>query len=285
MYPHKANLAVFLSLFFTLTITTASAQDIEPDSKPKIYKVNRYWATGIGVVGTTTNILGLDRLLNKKDPTPEETILALNKDDVNSFDRWALNRDFSKVDNAQRISDYGLYGSFFLPATLFIDKEIRKDWLDISLMYFETQAIAANIYSWSPLGPTFIKRYRPSAYYDENPIEERVLGKKRNSFFSGHVSTTACGAFFTAKVYCDYHPDLGAKKFLIYGLALIPTSVVAVNRIRSLNHFPTDTIMGTAVGAAAGILIPQWHKNRSRKLGLSVIYNEDVKLVVTQWQF
>ena len=73
--------------------------------------VNRYWATGIGVVGTTTNILGLDRLLNKKDPTPEETIMALNKNDVNSFDRWALSRDLSKVDDARLISDFGLYVS------------------------------------------------------------------------------------------------------------------------------------------------------------------------------
>ena len=282
---HKVTLSACLLAILIVATSTVSAQDLVPEQKQKMYEVNRYWATGIGVVGTTTNALGLYRLLNKKDPTPEQTILALQKEDVNSFDRWALRRDFSKVDNATRISDYGLYGSFFLPSILFIDKEIQKDWLDISLMYFETQAISANIYSWGPFGPTFTKRFRPFAYYDENPLEERVLGKKRNSFFSGHVSTAATGAFFTAKVYCDYHPDLGAKKWLVYGLALIPTSVVAVNRIRSLNHFPTDTIMGTAVGAAAGILIPQFHKNKARKMGLSVIYNEEMKLVVTQWQF
>lgn len=232
------------------------------------YKVNPWVSGSIGLGGTITNILGVRSLLNK-DSIPLDKVLALSPEDVNAFDRYALRRDLDKVDLAKNLSDIGLYATFFLPATLFIDKAIAKEWKDISLMYFETQAIAANVYAWGPFGPRLIDRYRPGAYYTAFSLEERRLGRKRNSFFSGHVSTTATASFFMAKVYCDFHPELGKKKILIYSLALIPPVFVGHNRIRSLNHFPTDVIMGTAVGALVGILVPVLHKNKKRDITLS----------------
>lgn len=255
----RAKLYFLLLIYLCYpTINWSQNTSVEP-----MYNVNRWLSGSIGVGGTLTNILGIQSLLNK-DSIPLDKVLALSDDDVNAFDRYALRQDLEKVDRAKILSDIGLYATFFAPGVLFFDKKIGKEWKDISLMYFETQAIAANIYAWGPFGPRLIDRYRPGAYYSELTLDERRLGRKRNSFFSGHVSTTATASFFMAKVYCDFHPELKKKKLLIYALALIPPAFVGHNRIRSINHFPTDVLMGTAVGAAVGILIPVLHKNNKR---------------------
>jgi membrane-associated phospholipid phosphatase len=75
-----------------------------------------------------------------------------------------------------------------------------------------------------------------------------------------------------AKVMSDYHPELGNKKYWLYAAALVPPAFVGIYRIKALKHFPTDVIMGTAVGAAVGILIPHFHKLAMRK-------NKDLSVV------
>ena len=249
------------------------AQKRANPEKEKVYKVNRLVSAGIGVAGITTDYFGIRRLVNKAE-IPEEVVLGLDKNKVGKFDRIALFQDLEKRERSKRLSDIGLVTTFFAPVFLFTDEEIRSDWLDISLLYLETQVISTNMYSWGPFGPAFNNRFRPGAYYDELSLESRQNGRKRNSFYSGHVSTTATGSFFIAKVYCDYHPHLGSKKWLIYGAALIPPAFVGLHRVRSLNHFPTDTIVGTIIGGAIGILIPELHRNKYYKL--SVISNNEV---------
>ncbi len=272
----------WITLFLLLILhLPTSAQ--KPDSTHR-YRINKWVSGSIGAVGSVTTYVGVRRLLNKDD-TAAETILALSKDDVNSFDRVSLRQDVTKRDRARTLSDIGLVTGFVMPGLLLIDKDIRAEWDDVLLLYWETQAIAASMYCWSPLGPSFTNRFRPMAYYGELPLEDRREGRKRNSFFSGHVSTTATGAFFTAKVYVDFHPGLGAKKWLIYGLALVPPAFVGINRIRSLNHFPTDVMMGTLVGAASGVLIPHFHRNKNWNGGLSFFYGPSGKGVTGFWRF
>ena len=68
-----------------------------------------------------------------------------------------------------------------------------------------------------------------------------------------------------AKVFSDYHPELGNKKFWLYGAALIPPVVVGALRVKAMKHFPTDIMAGLTVGAAIGILVPQLHKIKKNK--------------------
>lgn len=82
----------------------------------------------------------------------------------------------------------------------------------------------------------------------------------------------AAGAsFFMAKLYSDYHPELGAKKWILYVAVLIPPAFVGFNRYKGLMHFPTDILLGTAIGAGVGVLIPQLHKVTEMNENLSIV--------------
>ena len=69
-----------------------------------------------------------------------------------------------------------------------------------------------------------------------------------------------------AKVYCDYHPELGNKKLLIYSIAVLPPAFTGYFRYKGMKHFPTDVLTGFAVGAGTGLLIPHLHKKKNANL-------------------
>ncbi len=259
-------------------------QQIERDSSARIYKVNRLLSLGIFTAGTLGNTVGLQRLRNKPD-IPLRTLNRLNRDKLWGIDRAALKVDPGKKDQAAKISDRFLYSSLLLPVTLFLDKDIRRDWLDVALLYGETQMLASNFYTWGPIGPSFIERFRPAVYFEELPLEERNFGGLRNSFFSGHVSSTATATFFTATVLLDYNPHLRKYSAAIYALASVTPIIVGINRVRALKHFPTDTIIGGIVGASFGILIPTLHKRWGKHLAFSALYEPSMKGMAMRWKF
>jgi membrane-associated phospholipid phosphatase len=83
---------------------------------------------------------------------------------------------------------------------------------------------------------------------------------------------TAGASFFIAKVLNDYHPEWGSKRWLLFTGALIPPALVGYWRYRGLLHFPTDILIGTAVGAVTGTLTPHLHKiTRKIKKDLSIV--------------
>ena len=245
-----------------LGIINANAQDGKPEHE-EVYRLNYKIEIPI-----TVGILAIDYYelnLIKQKPTLEVSqINSLDKNDVWAFDRRALNQNYSYDcrEKALTISDWGMNISLALPIFLIIDKNIRNDWYDVLLIYIETIAINTQ---FSYTVPLVTNRIRPFVYYPEIPIEEKMEWGTTTSFFSGHTSTTAAASFFMAKVISDYHPELGAKKWLLFAAAIIPPTFVGYHRYRGLKHFPTDIAVGTMVGAAVGILIPHFHKITKKK--------------------
>ena len=54
--------------------------------------------------------------------------------------------------------------------------------------------------------------------------------------------------------------DVKHKLDVLYAAALIPPTFVGYCRYRGFMHFPSDILLGAAVGATVGILIPHLHK-------------------------
>src|SRR6185369_12686907 len=92
---------------------------------------------------------------------------ALNPDILNCIDRWALDQNPKDRDSYKQYSDVGQIPIILLPALLAFNKNIRKDWFDVLLMYAEGHTITFTMYNYSFLGPTFQNRYRPMTYYTE----------------------------------------------------------------------------------------------------------------------
>jgi hypothetical protein len=256
--------------------------------KIKVYRVNYFVEGAIIAVGMGSDYFAISRLKSKPKITSEE-LKFINTDQqknlIPSIDRWALKQSVSDRPQWKKVSDYGEIGIFLLPSLLIIDKNIRKDWLHILFMYVEGHTITFSFYNYSPLGPTFVNRYRPAVYYSEIDSSKRMNdNNSRNSFFSGHVGSCAYSTFFMAKVYCDYHPNIGAAKYLLYLAASVPPLVIAYARIRSLDHFPSDVAVGFALGAVIGIVVPALHKVPcSKYLSIGMFDSPDAMGLSVRW--
>lgn len=271
MQLHFLKTVLFVSLVIFFTTSLHSQYKIN-DSARHPYKVNYWVSGGIALAGGVTNYLGIPAIIDKQEISITE-LNALNRNGVNGFDRWVLNQDASKADSYNKDAAIVLVTSVTLPAILAFDKYIRNDWSKMLAMYLETISIVSNIYTYSPIGPSVQNRFRPITYYTGLPLSERQDGNNRNSFYSGHVASTAAASFFMAKVYADYHPELGGKKYLLYAAATIPPLLIGYFRLKGLRHFPSDDLVGLGVGACVGILIPEIHriklKNKNLTVGLS----------------
>jgi membrane-associated phospholipid phosphatase len=238
----------------------AFCQPAKSAKKDRVYHVNYITGSIIIAGGLGTDYFAIGRIKNKPNLTQAE-LLALNPGVINPLDRWALRLNPSHYLMFSKLSD-DIEPPIFviLPALFAFDKKIRKDWLDLLFMYCEGHVITFTFYNYSWLGPTFQNQYRPITYYSSLPLADQISGNNRNSFYSGHCASVAYTTFFLAKVYCDYHPDIGADKYLLYTAALIPPIVMGYFRVRALAHFPSDCLVGITLGAVVGIVLPELHK-------------------------
>jgi PAP2 superfamily len=260
-----------VALFCLIFNHSAFCQSNLVPAKTKLYHVNYLSGAIIIAGGLATDYPAIGRLKDKPEITQTE-LLDLNPDIINPIDRWALHQDPSQHLKYSKISDIAEPPIFIiLPALLGFDKKIRKDWLDLLFMYLEGHTITFTFYNYSWLGPTFQNRDRPLTYYTSLPLADRINGGNRNSFYSGHVASVAFTTFFIAKIYCDYHPDIGAGKYLLYSAALIPPVVMGYLRVRALAHFPSDAMVGLTLGAVIGIVLPELHKFNYKGLTLGIL--------------
>jgi len=243
-------------------------------TSPSVYKINPVPTLIIGIAATAANIYAINNVLhNKKDLTLAE-VQSARRDVVSAFDRWALNQDPSKRDHFYRLSDHVLTGILATSAATFIlGKKTRKDWLRLSLMFYQTQFLTFAFYDFSPFGPMFQNRLRPIVYYDYFSYDQRKGGNQRNSMYSGHVANATAATFFATKVYLDYHPEMRSKRFLLYGIASVPALVNGWLRMKALAHFPSDVLAGYAIGGLFGIVVPELHRIKNNRLNFNTFYN------------
>ena len=284
LYSSRKLLCFLTTLIFCVNAYSSS---VDSTKETKIYHVN-YYVTGVIIVGgMASDYFAISRIKNKPAISDAELQLLNSQDQrdlINPIDQWALRQNASDRDKYKKVSDYGQVVIYLLPTLLTFNKNIRKDWIDLLLMYVEGHTITFTFYNYSFLGPTFQNRYRPVTYYSEFSNSYRENGNNRNSFYSGHVASCTYSSFFMAKVYCDYHPDLGAEKYLIYTAALVPSVFMAYSRIKALDHFPSDDAVGLLLGAAIGIVVPELHKYPcSKNLSLGMFTSPEGTGLSIRW--
>lgn len=255
-----------------LSATLDSLVDQDKTIQPQLYRMNYWLSAGISLASTAANIYAVPNIIKAKQPMSDAELAGLDKTIFSGFDRWALTQDPAKRDINYQYSDYLLPVIIAGAGTLAFDKKIRRDWLRLLMLYYETHAITFNLYNFSFFGPAFQNKVRPIAYYDEYfTADQRRAGNNRNSLYSGHTASAAASTFFLVKVYSDYHPEIGGRKYLYYALASIPPLAEGYLRMQALAHFPSDVLVGFVIGATCGVLVPELHrlKRQGVKLGVA----------------
>jgi membrane-associated phospholipid phosphatase len=249
-----------ISLNFLIYPCLAQEEEVPKNS---VYRVRTWIAAPIIVGGFVANYYGV-RVLKSK-PGLDSTVAAnLTPLEVNSFDRGAARQNPSKADTYMEVSDIGLTTTVLLPVFLLADKKIKRDFLQVSIIYLETMAIMSNAYSW---GVGHINRKRPYVFNTNESFTRRTREGSFNSFYAGHPAACAATTFFMVKVFHDYHPGSKLTPYL-YAAALVPPAFVAYLRYKSGMHFPTDIIAGISAGAFIGTIVPHLHKRKNDKLSI-----------------
>ncbi|UOQ70120.1 phosphatase PAP2 family protein [Hymenobacter cellulosilyticus] len=201
--------------------------------------------------------------MQQKEGLNEAELAALSKDDVPKFDRFVAGK---YSERAQTISDFFCYGSLVAaPGLLALNPDIRGHYGQVAVLYLETMLTTSAIFT-STVGNVY--RYRPFLYGTQGTARERSSKISTNSFFAGHTAHAATATFFAAKVFHDFNPDSPAQPY-VWGAAAVIPAVVGYYRLEAGKHFLSDNLVGYAVGATVGVLVPQLHKT-SRAKGLSV---------------
>lgn len=232
-----------IAIVFSVCVPDLSAQE-----RLSFAKTPDTWfaplAGGIGVGGW---LIGhRDNALNVAD------LSTLHTSDIPAFDRWATNYSSSVVATA---SDIGLASAVALP--LVVLSEFRDDIPDLLMIYGETLSLT---YGLTEAAKT-AGRIRPRAYNTDLSLSERTSSEVRKSFFSGHTSVSMAAGVFTARVYELYRPGSATSKALWIigpGLGLLTGGL----RVFSGNHFPSDVLVGAAVGAIVGYVVPEMHRTK-----------------------
>lgn len=247
-----------LILIFSISFSTHSqdfsTEPVDTNSSP--YETS--WAVdGTYLVGSIgLNVLGF-KLIQEKDALTLQEMNDLSKDDVPRIDRFIAG---NYSENADDISYYPFYGSFAVPVVMMLaDAKLRPHAGQISILFVESMATTGALFT---ITAGLVDRPRPLTYNTSVPEDLRREGGAQRSFFAGHTAATASATFFAAKIYNDFYPNSALKPYVWTAAAAVP-AWVAYLRSKAGKHFLTDNIVGYAIGAASGILVPEFHKKES----------------------
>jgi len=167
--------------------------------------------------------------------------------DMGPIDRWGMSAYSKSVDAA---SEAFTYTSIMIPALLLAAPQ--EDWVSICSMY-----AGSLLLSWGlkELGKTLVVRKRPYMYFDGYPQTEVDCGDYLESFPSGHAALAFTGASFFSFVFSQYCADSPWKIPLI-GASFACATAASALRVGSGNHFPSDVVVGAAIGAFSGFIVP-----------------------------
>jgi len=104
---------------------------------------------------------------------------------------------------------------------------------------------------------------RPFLYGSDGSAEERSSGQASGSFYSGHASNAFTIATFTSYTWWSNHPTSNSR-YAVAAITYSAATSIAVLRVAAGKHFPSDVIVGAAVGSLFGWLVPWLHKTQSK---------------------
>jgi len=180
--------------------------------------------------------------------------------EVNAFDRGAIGNTNAA---ARKLSDLTAAAAVGVPLVLdAIHLGQGEAFVDDAIVF--TQALAINSVL---VGVTKILVHRPlpRTYAGDSILIGKPEGYR--SFYSGHTSLVFAALSASATtVQLRY-----GKKTWPWIVTLVVGTSVGIERVADGRHFPTDVLVGAAVGSAIGIAVPRLHARADRRLTAPVL--------------
>ena len=171
---------------------------------------------------------------------------------INALDRGTVEITAPPPASPRDVTVYGVMAA--LPLADLLDLGWGRTWGEDLMVYAETLAIDTALQNAVNF---IVARPRPAAYAGDPSFLNR--GEGYLSFYAGHVSTAfaslSMAAFTIRKRYGEQ-----VWPWIVAGLV---ASSVAVERVASGHHFPTDVGVAALVGTGIGITVPSLHLRRS----------------------
>jgi membrane-associated phospholipid phosphatase len=223
------------------------------------------WGIIAGAAFSEIFLTAKQKKFNKKNTKP---IQGKEPPGILFFDRATIGNSSLK---AGKLSDGMLYTSvagYFAIAPVYSNKH---SWY----MGLETLAITDLANIWIKM---IVKRKRPFTNsrltmrgcvdcgcekYDLTKFDARL------SFYSGHTAQVAAFSYFTMSMLWFHFSDFRKDRQWAYLLGGAIPAFTGYLRTRAGKHYPSDVIVGYLAGAAAGYLVPVWHKNDNEFQDLS----------------
>ncbi len=158
--------------------------------------------------------------------------------DVPSFDRWVIRPAQTEFARASDVLLIGLGG------TTLWDTWRGPDGPRRSIITLEAVAWSLGVVE---LSKALIGRERPVMYTDD-AIEAADKVKNLRSMPSGHTAL----AFAFATSYWLNNPERGVAPKV---LAIVAAAGVGVSRVAAAKHFPSDVVVGAALGTLSAVVI------------------------------
>ncbi len=256
----KLKLLPISFLFLFLTSTFASESPYFP------YSLSLKTDLPLGGLALLLNVPANYLQNQMKAPGPSN-INALQNSSLNFLDAAAIN-NFSP--SQSNLSDIGLTISRYAPFILAVPMLRHGEWSSLvtfAAIYSEALSINGTL---TQIAKASVKRARPFEYGTQLNMDQK-LGSGTNgisSFYSGHTSVVFCSAVLLSTEFSEMYPTSKLKPF-VWGASLGVATATGILRYTSGNHFPTDILVGAAVGSLIGYAIPALHRDK-RESSLSI---------------
>lgn len=248
--------AATAAMLCALTTSTAHAQSKEDGAT---YNLAGNTTRDIATTAAFTATWMLAETALKEPLSPQDCHWCSS----NSFDAWAREGlKWNSVTTAAKLSDVGLllaltngFGGLAWAAAA---DHGGEDFAINSLYVLQTVSFTM---TFTNVVKVLVARQRPAIYYDSNYASHLSESEQNLSFFSGH----AAFAFAFASAASSLASLRGYRHARwVWAAGLSIAAFTAYARIGADAHYTSDVLIGSAVGAGLGGLVPRWLHARTR---------------------
>jgi membrane-associated phospholipid phosphatase len=243
---------------FTITLlaTCILAQAVIPSAALAGDKYELDGGKEAAVLGGATVLFGAGLWVDRGyEPLTPEEIAQLDPATINSFDRAATGR---WSPGAAKASDIMVYTTMAAPISLALTDQGSLEAGTIGVMYLETMLLQG---AMTFLAKNSFERTRPYVYNDnpDIPLALKMEKTSRRSFYSGHTSSAFASMVFLASVFERLYPESSARGW-VWGGCMAAAATTGYLRYAAGRHYPTDILVGAAMGAFVGYIVPSLHE-------------------------